>query len=101
MARHNRCTAIVTKSRQDQWVMPRRNFRPTQTDLIARKLGEETIWLYGTPDYLAGLNSAEVSELTDVQIIGSNRSSQVSDLLSQKGWQLSNQNFQLITSFQL
>lgn len=70
-----------------------RSFRPTQDDLIARKLGEERIWLYGTPDYLAGLNSAEASELTNVQIIGFNRSSQVSDLLSQKGWQLSKQNF--------
>lgn len=78
-----------------------RSFRPTQDDLIARKLGEETIWLFGTPDYLAGLNSTDASELTDVQIISFNRTSQVSDLLSQKGWQLSKQNFQLVTSFQL
>ncbi|MFT6645206.1 MAG: DNA-binding transcriptional LysR family regulator [Patiriisocius sp.] len=78
-----------------------RSFRPTQGDLIARKLGEERIWLYGTPDYVAGLTAADASELTDVQIIGFNRSSQMSEVLSQQGWQLSKRNFQLVTSFQL
>ncbi|MFT5561234.1 MAG: hypothetical protein ACI9Z9_001111, partial [Litorivivens sp.] len=36
-----------------------------------------------------------------VRIIGFNRSQQVSDLLTQQGWQLSKRNFQLVTSFQL
>ena len=31
-----------------------RSFRPAQNDLIAKKLGEEVIWLYGTQDYLSG-----------------------------------------------
>jgi DNA-binding transcriptional LysR family regulator len=78
-----------------------RSFRPTQDDLIARKLGDETVWLYGSHDYVAGLAATEPSELTDVQIIGFNRSSQVSDLLGQQGWQLSKRNFQVVTSFQL
>ncbi|OMH39292.1 LysR family transcriptional regulator [Motiliproteus sp. MSK22-1] len=79
-----------------------RSFRPTQNDLIAKKLGEEVIWLYGTQEYLAQLPVfSDFSELTEIQIIGFDRSTSVSDVLSQQGWQLSKQNFQLMTSFQL
>ncbi|MEH6552003.1 MAG: LysR family transcriptional regulator [Pseudomonadales bacterium] len=79
-----------------------RNFHPQQNDLIAKKLGEEAIWLYGTQDYVAGLPpSADFSEHTNLQIIGFERSNAVYDLLNQQGWQLSNKNFQLVTSFQI
>lgn len=79
-----------------------RSFRPTQKDLIVKKLGEESIWLYGTEDYVQRLPEfKDISELTDVQIIGFDRSNAVSDLLNQQGWQLSKQNFRLITSFQI
>mgnify|MGYP003675248577 FL=1 len=79
-----------------------RSFRPTQNDLIAKKLGEEVIWLYGTQEYLERFpHFTKFSELTDIQIIGFDRSNLVSDVLNQQGWQLSKQNFQLVTSFQL
>ncbi|MGY8872444.1 MAG: LysR family transcriptional regulator [Pseudomonadales bacterium] len=79
-----------------------RNFRPTQNDLIAKKLGEEVGWLYGTKDYLEQLPQfTDFSELKDIQIIGFDRSNLVSNMLNQQGWQLSKQNFKLITSFQL
>jgi DNA-binding transcriptional LysR family regulator len=79
-----------------------RSFRPTQNDLIAKKLGNETIWLYGTKDYLKQIPQfKDFSELTDIQLIGFDRSNSVSDVLNQQGWRLSKQNFQLITSFQL
>lgn len=79
-----------------------RNFRPTQNDLIAKKLGDEVGWLYGTKDYLEQLPPfTNFSELKDIQIIGFDRSSMVSDMLNQQGWQLSKQNFKLLTSFQL
>lgn len=79
-----------------------RSFRPTQNDLIAKKLGEEVIWLYGTQDYLAQLPSLQdSSDLTDIQIIGFDRSNAVSEILNQQGWNLSKQNFRLITSFQI
>lgn len=78
-----------------------RNFRPTQNDLIARKLGEEVIWLYGIQEYLERLRQfKEFSQHTDLQIIGFDRSNEISEILNQKGWQLSKQNFRLITSFQ-
>jgi len=79
-----------------------RNFRPTQNDLIAKKLGEEVIWLYGTQDYLEQLPVfSGISEHSSIQIIGFDRSNVISEMLNPKGWQLSNQNFRLITAFQL
>lgn len=76
-----------------------RSFRPTQNDLIAKKLGEEVIWLYGTQDYLARL--PPFSEASDIQIIGFDRSNNLSEVLNQQGWNLSKQNFSLVTSFQI
>ncbi|PHR80645.1 MAG: LysR family transcriptional regulator [Colwellia sp.] len=79
-----------------------RNFRPTQNDLIAKKLGEEVIWLYATQNYLNQLpQSSEISAHSNIQIIGFDRSSTVSEILKPKGWQLSEQNFRVISSFQL
>jgi len=79
-----------------------RSFRPTQDDLIAKKLGEEIIWLYGTPDYLAKLPSdSKPADLTDLQIIGFNQTNAVSEILNQQGWSVSEENFKLITSFQM
>jgi len=79
-----------------------RNFHPEQNDLIAKKLGKETIWLYGTSEYLDQLPSIKNhSEIKDIQIIGFDRSNAVTDILNKQGWQLSQQNFSLITSCQL
>lgn len=78
-----------------------RSFRPTQHDLIARRIGEEIIWLCGARKYIEQLPTyTSVSELTDVQIIGFDRSNKVADVLGQQGWQLSEKNFQLVTAFQ-
>jgi DNA-binding transcriptional LysR family regulator len=79
-----------------------RSFHPKQNDLIAKKVGEEVIWLYGTQKYLSSLPTIkDFSELENVQIIGFDRSNSVTDVLNQLGWKLSKQNFSLITSFQL
>ncbi len=79
-----------------------RSFHPTQNDLIAKKIGEEVIWLYGTQKYLDQLPTiSNFSELNDIQIIGFDRSSSLTDVLNKQGWKLSKQNFSLITSFQL
>lgn len=79
-----------------------RNFRPTQNDLIAKKLGTEVIWLYGTSNYVQQLPLiSQTSELSKIQLIGFDQSSGVSDVLNQKGWDLTSKNFKLVTSFQL
>jgi DNA-binding transcriptional LysR family regulator len=78
-----------------------RNFRPTQNDLIAKKLGDENIWLYATPGYLEQIPKfSNISELTDIQIIAFDQSNTISELLNKQGWQLSKNNFQFVTSFQ-
>jgi DNA-binding transcriptional LysR family regulator len=78
-----------------------RNFRPTQNDLIVKKLGDENIWLYGTPGYLEQIPKfSDIAELTDIQIIGFDQSNLISELLNKQGWQLSKHNFQVMTSFQ-
>jgi len=79
-----------------------RSFHPTQNDLIAKKLGDETIWLYGTQDYLSSIPAiTEYSKLEDIQIIGFDSSNAVTNMLNKRGWKLSKENFPLITSFQL
>jgi len=79
-----------------------RSFHPTQNDLIAKKIGEEVIWLYGTQEYLDQLPTiTNFSELNDIQIIGFDRSSSLTGVLNKQNWKLSKKNFSLITSFQL
>ncbi|MGC9404287.1 LysR family transcriptional regulator [Vibrio genomosp. F10] len=79
-----------------------RSFCPTQPDLIARKLGEETVWLYGTEEYLkyyTDVNS--LKEIEDIQVIGFSDSSLISNQLNQQGWNLSPDNFKLSTDHQM
>ena len=79
-----------------------RSFHPTQNDLIAKKLGEEVIRLYGTPEYFKQLpESSDATDLNSMQIIGFDRSNAVSDIFNAQGWKLGKDNFQLLTSFQL
>lgn len=79
-----------------------RSFHPKQSDLIAKKVGEEIIWLYGSQTYLTNLpDIKQFSELESVQIIGFDRNNSVSDVLNKQGWSLDKHNFSLVTSFQL
>ena len=79
-----------------------RNFHPKQHELIAKKLGSEAIRLYGTAAYLEKLpSSSDALDLNAVQIIGFDSTNMVTDMLNEKGWQLNQNNFQLLTSFQL
>lgn len=76
-----------------------RYFRPTQNDLIAKKISEKVIWLYGTKEYLDQF--PKFSECSDIQIIGFDRSSSVSEILNENGWQTSNKNIRIITPCQM
>ncbi|MCE2573438.1 LysR family transcriptional regulator [Motilimonas eburnea] len=75
-----------------------RNFKPTQPNLIARKLGEESIHLYATPEYLAGL--PDVSAMASLQIIGFSDSALMLEQFNQQGWPLSPANIMLTTDNQ-
>lgn len=79
-----------------------RNFHPTQNDLIAKKLGEETIHLYGSSDYVKQLpDSLDAVDFSELQIIGFDHSTMITDMLNGQGWKLGKENFQLLTDFQL
>lgn len=79
-----------------------RSFHPKQNDLIAKKVGDEVIWLYGSKEYLITLPEASsYKTLKNIQMIGFDQSSAVTDMLNQQGWHLSQQNFPIITPFQL
>ena len=78
-----------------------RSFHPKQNDLIAQKLGEEQIRLYGTAEYVKNIPATmSDADHDDIRIIGFDRSSTVSDLLNRQGLKMSDENFQLLTSFQ-
>jgi len=78
-----------------------RSFRPKQNDLIAKKIGEEVVWLYGTPEYLQQFpNIKDYSTLKNIQIIGFDNTNAVIDILNKQGWALTQKNFSLVTSFQ-
>lgn len=78
-----------------------RSFRPSQPDLIARKIGEEVIWLYGTPEYLHRYRHVtKLTQLQDIQLVSFSDVNRIIEMMNQRGWQLTKENFQLMTSFQ-
>lgn len=74
-----------------------RNNRPQQPDLIARKLANESIDLFGQPNYLA---KQRAEQFSNTQIIGFSQTERIIALLNEKGWQVSEQNLQLRSNFQ-
>lgn len=79
-----------------------RSFHPKQNDLIAKKVGDEVIWLYGSNEYVSTLPEISTYDmLKNIQLIGFDQTSAITDILNQKGWNLSQQNFPIITPFQL
>ncbi|KJY81929.1 LysR family transcriptional regulator [Vibrio galatheae] len=78
-----------------------RSFQPTQPSLIAKKLGDEQVYLYGTREYLQPfLDLGAIEGFQDVQIIGFGNNSQIIEQFAKHGWQLTEDNFKLSTEFQ-
>ena len=79
-----------------------RSFHPKENDLIAKKVGEEVIWLYGTEKYLSTLSPfTNFSELRDINILGFERNNAVIDKLNANGWQLIQDNFPIVSTSQV
>ncbi|MDH5218086.1 MAG: LysR family transcriptional regulator [Gammaproteobacteria bacterium] len=75
-----------------------RGFRPTQADLIARKIGDVTAHLYASPNYLRQLgNPTSPQELTNANFICDN-SEQIISLLNGHGLNISSKNFPITTA---
>ncbi|WP_375748095.1 LysR family transcriptional regulator [Vibrio sp. HN007] len=78
-----------------------RSFQPTQPSLIAKKLGEERIYLYGTREYLQQFSGVgSTGDIRELQIIGFGNNSRIIEQFTKHGWQLGEDNFKLSTEFQ-
>lgn len=71
-----------------------RNFRPTQPDLIAKKIKNLNYNLYATPEYLASIGNPKTAKaLNQAEFIGFNRASHLIEILNDKGFTISDRNF--------
>jgi DNA-binding transcriptional LysR family regulator len=76
-----------------------RNARPTQSDLIARKLGDDTARLYAAASYLDNLgNPTTPAALNTADFIGFDSTTVIRDGLNKLGLALTDDNFPILTS---
>ncbi len=75
-----------------------RGFRPTQLDLIAKKVSEEQAHLYATPTYLTSLdNPGSPVGFSHAEFFGFNKSNEFLNGLKERGFELSFSNFPVMT----
>lgn len=78
-----------------------RSFRPTEPDLIIKKVREDRIWFYGTPQYLSTFKNAKSqAELSALQIIGFEQGSRMLEMLNANGWNFTDKNLSYSTMSQ-
>ncbi len=75
-----------------------RNFRPTEPDLIARKIGDAEAALYATPDYIARIgNPMRPSDLRHAEFVNLDHGGMMLKGLNTLGLGLTEANFPLLT----
>ena len=75
-----------------------RNFRPTEPDLIAKKIGDANAVLYATPDYIAKIgNPTEPSDLGRAEFVNMDQNGLMIKGLNTLGLGLTEANFPLLT----
>ncbi|CDT33724.1 Transcription regulator LysR family [Vibrio coralliirubri] len=78
-----------------------RSFQPTQPSLVAKKIGYEKVYLYGTREYLQPFDDVKTTaDMQDMQIIGFGNNGLIIKQFSEYGWELSENNFKISTEFQ-
>lgn len=78
-----------------------RNTRPTQPDLIAKKIKDETAWLYATPGYLKKIdNPSTMEDLQRADFIGFDNNDVLIKGLVAYGLHLTSQNFPIVSNNQ-
>lgn len=76
-----------------------RSFRPTQPELIARKIKDSCGWLYASPSYLDRIgNPSRPDDLSRAEFMGFDRSDVMVDGLAALGLHLTQANFPIVTS---
>ena len=75
-----------------------RNFKPTQPDLVARKIGDRVARAYATPAYLAGIGSPQrLADLAGAEFFAFDRTERMIEYLSALGLTLTPRNFPVLT----
>ncbi|MDQ7016830.1 MAG: LysR family transcriptional regulator [Gammaproteobacteria bacterium] len=74
-----------------------RNFRPTQPDLITKKIKEVFARLYATPTYLQQLNITAISDFQKAHFISFDNTGMLLNGLNEMGLNLSKKNFPILT----
>ena len=75
-----------------------RAFRPTQSDLIARRVRGANFHLYASTDYLRRIgNPASPEDFGDAEFIGIDKTNLLLDALGERGFPLTLRNFPIIT----
>lgn len=75
-----------------------RGFRPTQPDLITRKLRDVEGYLYATPEYLRSIhNPASASAFSEANFIAFDTHENLIQLLNTRGFNLTAKNFPIAT----
>ena len=75
-----------------------RNFRPTQLELIAKKIKDVSARLYATPDYLKKIgNPSSPNELDHADFISFDGTGMIINGLNELGLNLSKKNFPILT----
>ncbi len=75
-----------------------RSFRPTEPDLIAKKLGDERIWFFGDSAYVGKLNQDPPEQgFPQLRVVGFDDTRQMLEILNASGWKLGQRNISVIT----
>jgi DNA-binding transcriptional LysR family regulator len=75
-----------------------RNFRPTEPDLLAKKIGDADAVLYATPDYIAKIgNPTKPYDLRHAEFVNMDHSGMMLKGLNTLGLSLTEANFPLLT----
>ncbi|MEH0759758.1 LysR family transcriptional regulator [Vibrio sp. 16] len=75
--------------------------RPTDLDLIAKKIGRETVYLYGRKELVNSFEGKSPNEVANVQIIGFDYTDHLTQHLKHSNWQLKHNPFTLVCNNQL
>jgi DNA-binding transcriptional LysR family regulator len=67
--------------------------RPTQHDLIIKKIGTEKAFLYGHEDYVSHFKHAPIEKAAELNLIGFDHSTQMQTYLQQLGWPIKQEQF--------
>ena len=75
--------------------------RPTDNDLIIKKLGVENVYLYGHKDYVRPFANAPIEKVKDLKFIGFDRSDEMQTYLESLGWPVNSEQFTILCKNQM